>query len=82
MNELSELLHWGWMMAFGVIAYFLKDFHNKVVQQERIVRRLELEVQKQGTENEALFQRMDEVKQCLRDLTQKLDTLILRSKGG
>jgi hypothetical protein len=80
MTDISELLHWGWMLAFAVIGYFLKDFHAKVKDHAVHIRQLELDVQKQGTENDALFKRMDDVREALRDLNTKLDSLIMTQK--
>lgn len=81
MNDISELLHWGWMLAFAIIGYFLKEFHTKVHHHAKHIRQLELDVQKQGTENEALFKRMDDVREALRDLNTKLDSLIIAQQS-
>lgn len=79
MNELSDVLHWTWVAVFGCVAYFLKDLYGRFKQEEAKILSLQLEVQKQGAENQALFQRMDEVKESLRDLNNKIDRLLMKN---
>ncbi len=77
MESLSEVLHYAWIASFGIISYFLRDVHGKFKESEGKILQLQLEVQKQGTENDALFKRMDEVKHQLRDLNGKLDQFLV-----
>lgn len=80
MTDVLDLAHYAWAISLAVTAYFIKNLHGQIKEDSQRIRDLELEVQKQGTENQALFQRMDEVKDALTGLNQKLDALLMRSQ--
>lgn len=79
MNELSDILHYAWIAVFGCVTYFLKDLYARFKKEEEKILHLQLEVQKQGAENQALFKKMDDLKEALRDLNQKIDRLLTKS---
>jgi len=78
MSELSDLLHWTWIAVFGCVAYFLKDLYARFKEEEAKILQLQLEVQKQGAENQSLFKRLDDVKESLRDMNNKIDRLLTK----
>ena len=76
--ENIEIVHYAWGLSVLLIGYFLRDLHGKFKESEIKILQLQLDVQKQGTENLALFKRMDEVKNQLRDLNKKMDQFMVQ----
>jgi predicted RNase H-like nuclease (RuvC/YqgF family) len=78
MEALSDIAHYAWAITLGVIGYFLKNLHERIAQDETRIRTIELEVQKQGAENKALFKRMDELRDSIRTLGEKIDMVLMK----
>ena len=78
MEGLSDIAHYAWAITLGVVGYFLKNLHERIRHDESRLRGLELEVQKQGAENQALFKRIDDLRDSIKSLGDKIDQVLMK----
>ena len=77
-EELAKLAHWLWAALVGLGAWFFRSILNRLALSENRVRAVELSQTRTTTENKALFKRLDELRDSIHDLANKMDRFMGR----
>ena len=73
--NMESILQYVMVGFLSVVAFFLKQLYAQIKEDADRIRKLEIEVQKQSTENLSLFKRMDEIRDKIKTLCDKIDRM-------